>query len=31
MSIIFYGQACTDLQMGVTTSIQAVFGCPPPG
>ncbi len=31
MSIIFYGMACTDLQMGVTTSITAVFGCPPPG
>jgi len=31
MSIIFYGMACTDLQNGVTTSIQAVFGCPPVG
>ena len=29
MSIVFYGSACTDLQMGVTTSISAVYGCPP--
>jgi hypothetical protein len=31
MSIIFYGMACDNLQKGVTTSIQAVFGCPPVG
>jgi hypothetical protein len=31
MSIIFYGAACDNLQKGVTTSIQAVFGCPPVG
>jgi hypothetical protein len=29
MSIIFYGQACDNLQKGVTTSISAVYGCPP--
>lgn len=29
MSIQFYGAACTNLQMGVTTSIAAVYGCPP--
>jgi hypothetical protein len=29
MSIIFYGAACTALQMGVTTSISAIYGCPP--
>ena len=27
MSIVFYGQACTDLQSGVTTGINAIFGC----
>ncbi len=31
LSIIFYGMACDNLQKGVTTSIQAVFGCPPVG
>jgi len=31
MSIVFYGMACDNLQKGVTTSIQAVFGCPPVG
>jgi hypothetical protein len=31
MSINFYGAACDNLQKGVTTSIQAVFGCPPVG
>jgi hypothetical protein len=31
LSIIFYGMACDNLQKGVTTSIQAIFGCPPVG
>ena len=31
LSIIFYGAACDNLQKGVTTSIKAVFGCPPVG
>jgi len=31
LSIIFYGPACDNLQKGVTTSIQAIFGCPPVG
>jgi hypothetical protein len=29
MSIVFYGMACSQLQEGVTTSISAVYGCPP--
>jgi hypothetical protein len=31
LSINFYGPACDNLQKGITTMIQAVFGCPPPG
>jgi hypothetical protein len=31
MSINFYGAACDNLQKGVTTSISAVYGCPPIG
>jgi hypothetical protein len=31
LSITFYGPACDNLQNGVTTSISAVFGCPPVG
>lgn len=31
LSIIFYGTACDNLQKGVTTSIKAIFGCPPVG
>jgi hypothetical protein len=31
MSINFYGAACDDLQKGVTTSIMAVYNCPPIG
>jgi hypothetical protein len=31
LSIVFYGAACDNLQKGVTTSIQAIFGCPPVG
>ncbi|MFI5288530.1 MAG: VWA domain-containing protein [Polyangia bacterium] len=29
LSIIFYGQACKDLQQGITTSVSAVYACPP--
>jgi hypothetical protein len=29
MSIQFYGAACNNLQMGITTGIAAVYGCPP--
>jgi hypothetical protein len=29
MSINFYGSACQQLQMGVITQIDAVYGCPP--
>jgi hypothetical protein len=28
LSIIFYGQACADLQKGVVTSVSAIYGCP---
>jgi uncharacterized protein YegL len=31
LSINFYGTACDALQSGVTTSIAAVYGCPPIG
>jgi hypothetical protein len=31
LSITFYGPACDNLQKGVTTSISAIFGCPPVG
>ena len=27
LSIIFYGKACDDLQHGVTTKVEAVYGC----
>jgi hypothetical protein len=29
MSINFFGAACTQLQQGVITTVDAVFGCPP--
>ncbi len=29
MSINFYGAACDALQKGITTSISAIYGCPP--
>ena len=31
LSIDFYGPACDALQKGVTTSVSAIFGCPPVG
>ena len=31
LSINFYGPACDALQKGVTTTVSAVFGCPPVG
>lgn len=27
-SVVFFGDACVELQSGVTTSVQATFGCP---
>jgi hypothetical protein len=31
MSIIFYGSACSALQMGTITMVKAIYACPPPG